>query len=451
MLLTMSICEDLSSDASHEDEDIRQLYQARQIWLAAPTQQMMNQVEEVHRRIWNHYRRRHHHPRRGSSRSETMDAEKSCDEQQRSAYVVAGERLALILLQSGRVQEADEILHELGYTCRLARSVFQPETIIESIQRPRMSSTLIPCQVWDSFLPLGLLRKLQSIFCPVDAPYWTDHHYRVEPPTPYFSYLVPLNDVLPSTSSENVSSNCNTLLARVIQQVYQQIAVTFKPIIANAATACELWAHNRPLPTGHQLHFDTDNEGCDRTLLHPLVTCILYLSAAGVGGGPTLITNQRLVSPHAADRGWLASAQENRAVLMDGRVLHCVVPGRVIVEPSETKDAVSPAAGKKTNPETEAPSAQQHRRVTLMLAFWKRIRLRDEATHGAARPLPGNASWAQALQQPVEDKEATVTTDATMQSVPPTALSHVYESVPEGKPWTRQMGLPAYDQVFQGV
>jgi hypothetical protein len=35
-------------------------------------------------------------------------------------------------------------------------------------------------------------------------------------------------------------------------------------------------------------------------------------------------------------------------------------------------------------------------------------------------------------------------------AVEPDALECVYERVEDGKPWTRVMGFPDYEQVFQG-
>ena len=42
-------------------------------------------------------------------------------------------------------------------------------------------------QTWVEFVDL----MLQSVFLDPQASYWTDHNYTVEPPSPYFSYLIP--------------------------------------------------------------------------------------------------------------------------------------------------------------------------------------------------------------------------------------------------------------------
>jgi hypothetical protein len=374
-----------------EDEDLlHELRHARLLWFAAQTANDLKAVQEIYRRLYS----------QAKCTSSADVASEPCS----TSRDTAAERLALLLLQSGQVQEADDILNQLGFTCRLAKDVFLAQGTTTVVGSPALGGLF---EAWDHFFPPNLLSILQDTFCPVDAPYWKDHNYQVEPPSPYFSYAIPLKDL-----------NKDCFIGQVIQQLHKQI-VAWKPAVEHA-TYCELWAHNRPIPTGHQLHYDTDNEGHEN-IRHPLVTAIVYLNDGEVG--PTLITNQRLVGGRPADRGWLAMAKSNRVVLMEGRVLHSVVPGRV-------------------------PSSQ--RRVTLMLAFWKRIRVRDEATPGAARPMPTttNAEWTQALVQPVQQPEQQ---ESTATPAPCLALSHVYEQVPDGKPWTRQMGLPTYDEVFQGV
>ena len=87
----------------------------------------------------------------------------------------------------------------------------------------------------------------------------------------------------------------------------------------------EWWAHNRPHPSGHQLHFDSDNEGQDG-VRNPIVTSVCYLSQ-GVGG-PTLITDMHIDDKSLACQGWLVYPKINRFVVFDGQVLHGVIPAR---------------------------------------------------------------------------------------------------------------------------
>jgi len=114
------------------------------------------------------------------------------------------------------------------------------------------------------------------------------------------------------------------------------------------ATHAEWWAHCRPHASGHQLHFDSEDEGRG-TVRHPIVSTVLYLTE-GIGG-PTLVTNQRL-GDNLAERGWLAHPGLNRLTMFKGNVLHGVIPGR----------GIAPV------PTAESGKA---RRITFMCAFWK--------------------------------------------------------------------------------
>eukprot|EP00510_Aplanochytrium_minuta_P009881 CAMPEP_0184073378 /NCGR_PEP_ID=MMETSP0957-20130417/64078_1 /TAXON_ID=627963 /ORGANISM="Aplanochytrium sp, Strain PBS07" /LENGTH=106 /DNA_ID=CAMNT_0026374971 /DNA_START=182 /DNA_END=498 /DNA_ORIENTATION=- len=53
----------------------------------------------------------------------------------------------------------------------------------------------------------------------------------------------------------------------------------------------EWWAHCRPHESGHQLHFDSADEGKNK-VLNPISSAVLYIQ--GEVGGPTLVTDQRI-------------------------------------------------------------------------------------------------------------------------------------------------------------
>ena len=97
---------------------------------------------------------------------------------------------------------------------------------------------IVPCRVYDNFLTPAQLGILQDIFESPQASYWTDHGYSVEPPSPYFSYLIPLSD--------HGTNNDPEFLNSLVHQLQNRIAATWKPAIRQATT-CELWAHNRPM------------------------------------------------------------------------------------------------------------------------------------------------------------------------------------------------------------
>jgi hypothetical protein len=250
---------------------------------------------------------------------------------------------------------------------------------------------------------------LSSVFLDPNSSYWTSHGYQVEPPSPYFSYLIHLDSV--------EKFGC---LGQLVRRLQSFLAETWK-LALRQAVACELWAHNRPHATGHQFHFDSDNEGIDGVIRNPICSCILYLSEESVGG-PSVITNQRLASHSPADKGWASQPRKGRLVAFDGKVLHGVVPGKGV------------------------PSATSRRRATVMLAFWRRIRVRDEKGFGAARPFPTQESWAQQLCWTTAEEKR----KPTPVPVRPITLPRVYETV-GGKAWTRSMGFPDYEQVFQGL
>jgi len=75
-------------------------------------------------------------------------------------------------------------------------------------------------------------------------------------------------------------------LEQVIHHVRSLVVREFPK--AAEATHAEWWAHCRPHASGHQLHFDSEDEGRG-TVRHPVVSTVLYLTQ-GVGG-PTLVTD----------------------------------------------------------------------------------------------------------------------------------------------------------------
>eukprot|EP00879_Flechtneria_rotunda_P033430 GHRR01037022.1.p1 GENE.GHRR01037022.1~~GHRR01037022.1.p1 ORF type:complete len:155 (+),score=53.11 GHRR01037022.1:306-770(+) len=119
------------------------------------------------------------------------------------------------------------------------------------------------------------------------------------------------------------------------------------------------------LLAGHQLHYDSDDEGQDG-IRHPVMTSVLYLSsgtfnqqqqqypknqqgaetddsnstaAADVQlaqqqvyvGGPTLVTDQVLGGPMAT-KGWLVYPAVNRFAMLGGKYLHgeCCISASII-------------------------------------------------------------------------------------------------------------------------
>lgn len=332
-----------------------------------------------------------------------------------SVRVKAGEKLALLLLQSNRATEAGIILAELGYTFRIAQSILNERTTLLSPLLPACQSRARPyCCVFDNFLMESELHHLKDCFMDMDGDYWKSHKYEVEPPSPYFSYLVPLE------LSQQFGS-----FGSIIDRLFC-LAVDQFPVTKNA-TIAEIWAHNRPHATGHQLHFDSDNEGCTEIVRNPIVSCVLYLSQDV--GGPTVVTTQRLNSQSLASTAWVVPCnQEGRLVMFDGKLLHGVIPGSGSRPPTQ-------------------------RRVTLMVAFWKSIRARDTMGQAACQwPTNDASAWAQQLTKTLSlSDNNTQIRPPTPLAVAPIQVTTVYESVTDGMAWTKKQGFPDYEQIFQGV
>lgn len=335
--------------------------------------------------------------------------------------------LAMLLCQSRRADEAAVHLTALGFKFRLSQEVLcytvpkqpqQQKQLVAGVpgstirqedqdQDQPVASSSSRCdfmQVVDAALPAPLLQHLQHVFRP-GADFWREHNYgRVG----YFSYFFPMGPAgSPSTTSMHQ-------LAAHLQDLGRQ----YFPDLAEAQYA-EFWAHSRRHSSGHQLHFDSDDEG-QGGVRHPIITAIVYLSdntspaqrqppvcpdssngaaggandsagngcccGAGAGGscvcaqqqqqqqwvgGPTLMTDQVLGGP-LATQGWLAYPATNRVVFFDGRYLHGVIPGR-------------------------GPTPSDGRRCTLMMAFWRDLKCRTQPGQGvgACMPMPDPAAVAE--------------------------------------------------------
>jgi hypothetical protein len=252
-----------------------------------------------------------------------------------------------------------------------------------------------------------------------------------------------------------------------------------------------MWAHNRPHATGHQFHFDSDNEGMTGTSIrNPICSLVIYLSSNDTGG-PSIVTNQRLQSRLIAEKCWFCypnmrstntctnekdiqnnstSTEEsnvennkinnnnsNLCCVFEGNLLHGVVPGKPMhittILPENNNDSVK---------NTSSNDDDDHR-VTVMFAFWRRIRVRDTVDdgkeYGAARLLPTQPEWAQQLRQQYNHPIEQPTTNSCVIQIDPIYHDRVYEMVGGDnednnntpcQPWTKKMGFPEYDQIFQG-
>lgn len=320
--------------------------------------------------------------------------------------------LALLLLQSGRNGEGSRNLHEMGYKFRLSSEVLRyplpgapapaPSSSNDKNSQSQLSASVPSSTKYlravDGVLPPTLLDHMQTVFGK-SSRFWHEHDYNPDT-SAYFSYLHPLPLLAHANENKNNNPNDNnnntrkakgagklklnidalhsapTSLDELIAHVWA-VSAHFFPAVRKARYA-EWWTHCRQHSSGHQLHFDSDNEGKDTAgkpcVQHPIISTVLYLTPtperntddSAVVGGPTLVTTQKL-GDNLADSGWLASPQENRLVMFDGRVLHGVVPGRGHI-----------------------PKAASDRRVTFMIAFWEELSSQEdlEGKPGSSQPLP---------------------------------------------------------------
>ena len=218
----------------------------------------------------------------------------------------------------------------------------------------------------------------------------------------------------------------SSVLLAVIRRIQLQAALNF-PNVMNASAA-EWWCHCRPHSSGHQLHFDSDDEGRGG-VRNPIVSCVVYLSPSGVGG-ETLVTSQESTGTQLARSGYLCAGRRNRLLTFRGNLLHGVMPG----------------AGYDLK-------HKKGRRVTWMVAFWKRITVQDKPGHGAARPVSRieGKSWAQPLLAPPTTIPVTAETSSAARAPRP-ASNFAFYKVPVWRDVdaiaNEQQGVPVVDDVI---
>lgn len=333
--------------------------------------------------------------------------------------------LTLFAIQKSNSEPKDvyRLLREGGYVARLSKDILHytipTDVSASAVEQHECQSPptepRAPCRVYDDALPPEQLDILIRALCPKNASYWKDHSYSVYPPTPYFSYVFDLKDT---------TLNQLGALGDHVRTIKQLSCELISDITEETPQYAEVWAHHRPHCSGHQLHFDSDNEGRGE-VKHPLVSSIIYLSEEGCGG-PSLITDQKLGDTKLAQKGWLTHPKRNRLVIFDGKVLHGVIPGRGYVH--------------------------ERNRVTLMVALWRDIRFREGQEPGAARPLPvvktetKPPAWYASLT--LVPKNIKLSEEHKSKAVKPERVECVFSTSKEKK--IKKGIMPHYDTVFQG-
>lgn len=354
----------------------------------------------------------------------------------------AQESLALHLCQEDRCSEAALLLVEASYSMRLSKGVLcymHPSETTGSMicdNEGGTSESQECLRVTENTLSDSMLKHMQHVFR-ASSPFWSEHNYDVMSNSSrtvgYFSYLYPMKQRAASCSIEQVVD----ILFRKVQRMF--------PSAAKDCNFAEWWVHTRPHSSGHQLHFDSDDEGLKRSVegrpLHPICSTVLYLEE-GVGG-PTLVTDQ-LLGGGLARNGWLCFPKTNRLVLFDARYLHGVVPGRGV------------------NPD---PS---RRRLTFMVGFWRDIKARVSVkdTAGPSQAFPCSSSsytWQREMEmQALADNDTHFYSKFAAEgenadegeSVIPQFVSPIWEVITKVESSSScSSSLPAdssYSQCFQG-
>ena len=247
---------------------------ANKLWLAAICQSDLEEVERLYRWALSHQMISRiaeeddggsddGPPTKKAKPGHCRLTQEQCDR--------AGEKLGLLLCQSGRCKKAKKGLVSMGYTCRLAEQVldypYDDDNVITeetNVNANKEQSNSSPCQILDGFLSQSELEQLQLVFESPESSYWTDHNYSVDPPSPYFSYVLPLEELSPS--NEKRGSQVGFIGELALKIIACPILNKKFPQLQRSAKYVEFWAHNRPHASGHQMVSFTASVGPFRSI-----------------------------------------------------------------------------------------------------------------------------------------------------------------------------------------
>lgn len=348
-----------------------------------------------------------------------------------------------MLCQSGRDSEAALQLATLDYHYRLAPEVLNYALPSEASAAAAAATPPPNNCVWiqDNALSPRLLRFMQRALAPTSA-FWSEHDYDIDgSPRPYFSYLHALPDVIDPPRAAQT-----TMMEELLAAVYK-LAVSQYPEVKDA-NFVEWWTHCRPHSSGHQFHFDSEDEGRGG-VRHPIISTVLYLTPGGLGG-PTLVTDQTLKKEQLASKGWLVHPRENRLAGFDGTLLHGVVPGRGVPQ-------LKGSEGESTGAETETYGSA--RRITFMTAFWRGPMStvpRADKLPGSSQPLPSaetvnerGYTWPGLFVSDPDEEGKEEARQAGVVDGVSAPVSRVWAPVDEEEE-QEAAPMPHYDKCFQG-
>jgi len=189
-------------DESATDLKAKQLVKlARSIWIEAASPEDIQKAESIYNNALlilqpeNHLSVEHDGNKDRPSPSIKTTRE---DELMREIQ----EKLALIKLQSNDAKKASIMLETLGYTCRLSQFVlsypFDENELACKRNIPETKNQITresPCVIIDNFLKQRDQEKLANVFADIKSSYWQDHSYTIDPPSPYFSFILPVESL----------------------------------------------------------------------------------------------------------------------------------------------------------------------------------------------------------------------------------------------------------------
>ena len=138
--------------------------------------------------------------RSGGGRREGWRGQRQALRQSRSVRMSGGSRwtFSLLCAQSddpAKRSEAAALMKSRDYVARLSADILcytVPGAASCTSSAAQEDLFCLPLRVIDDALPKACLTALQRGFCSDDCDYWLSHDYSVYPPSPYFSYVMPL-------------------------------------------------------------------------------------------------------------------------------------------------------------------------------------------------------------------------------------------------------------------
>ena len=144
-------------EGNNPNTPLEAIQKARKIWLSSTSQSELDEVELLYRWALSSKSTSDIHSEDNNNSNGPPKKKKTkrghCG-LERSDYISASEKFALLLCQSGRCKKAKKGLASIGYTCRLAKCVldYPEESTRESGDNSNQVKEASPCTIVDNFL-----------------------------------------------------------------------------------------------------------------------------------------------------------------------------------------------------------------------------------------------------------------------------------------------------------